>query len=79
MNQPQQHLDSGSVRSPPGRRERVSIPPALQSIEIALDVGRRHRFKGLPAALQVAEEASRSMRIVSSNVAAVALFLQVLA
>jgi hypothetical protein len=67
------------VRPPPGRWERASIPPALQSIEIALDVGRRHRFKDFPAALQVAEEASRSMRIVSSNVTAVALFLQVLA
>jgi hypothetical protein len=78
MDQPQQHLDGGSVRPPPGRRECASIPPALQSIEIALDVGRRHRFKGLPAALQVAEEASRSMRIVSSDIAAVALFQQML-
>jgi hypothetical protein len=44
-----------------------------------LDVGRRHGFKDLPAALQVTEEASCSMRIVSSNPAAIALFLQVLA
>jgi hypothetical protein len=78
MDQPQQHLDGGSVRPPPGRWERASIPPALQTIEIVLDVGRRNGFKGLPTALQVAEKASRSMRIVSSDVAAVALFLQVL-
>ena len=69
---------SGSVRPPPGRWERSSIPPALQSIEIVLDVGRRHRFKSLPAELQVAEKAPHSMKIVSSDVAAVALFLQVL-
>jgi len=78
MDQPQQHLDGGSVRSSPRRGQRSSIPPTLQSIEIVLDVGRRHGFKDFPAALQVAEEASRSVRIVSSDVAAVALFLQML-
>jgi hypothetical protein len=51
MDQAQQHLDRGTVRSPPGRWERSSIPPALQAIEIVLDVGRRDGFKGLSAAL----------------------------
>lgn len=63
----------------PGRWQRAPIASAPQAIDIVVDVGRRHRFNGLPATRQIAEEAPRIAGIVPRGAAAVALCVHVLA
>jgi hypothetical protein len=71
-------MDRRAVHSTKLIRERSAAPLQAQRVEIAFEVGRRHRPDGAPSTLELSQEAAGGVRVTPLGAQAVMLLTDVL-